>query len=595
MKNYKINIDKPKPTQEEILAGRNFDSVLAQYNAAPGKVIKKPFWKTTGFIGSVAAVAATVAIVAMVLNGEDAKDITAPQDPGVVQNNPDNALQPEDNNGVVAPQWTPTKRTIVAPLAGVNIPFKQYKVNSSRGGSIAYPTGTKIKFQPNCFVDKNGVPVNGNVEIKYREMHDAVDFFLAGIPMEYDSAGTTYQLESAGMLEVAAFVNGEVVYLDKNKPMQIQMASMASGSEYNLYYFDTIAGNWTYQGKEKVAPMPYDPEQRKRDSLEALQLYLASMRNQMHGAPGCGGTKDGPFADVVRPVKADPTKNRFVVDFSKEEFPEMANYQNVIFEVDESKEKFDQANYDITWETVALSRGDNVSKYKLTLKKGLKTVKLDVYPVLDGEEYSSAFANYEKVHTAYIADSTARANSKPDVTGFVSPNQYWAPQAPNQAQVQMSDAELAKNFKFDPEAFKRMKAAQASMQYECDVQRTFSASGFGIYNCDSPQMRPQGSVLNLTINGPDNTLFTGPVVYHVDRRMNTVMTYSSRTEFHVNTSSQNLMWAVMNGELYYAENESFNGLPAAGDATIALKKVPKKLNSAEEMRAFFRLKAPNAG
>jgi hypothetical protein len=209
MKNIKINIDKPKPTQEEILAGRNFDAVLAQYKAAPGKVIKKPFWQTGGFITSVVAVAATVTIAVLVMSGQGEQNTSDPVNPGVADNN--TVLPADDQNK--NPQWAPTKRRIAPPLADVNVPYQKYKVSAKWGGSILYPTGTRITFQPNSFVDKNGNAVTGNVDVQYREMHDAVDFFLAGVPMEYDSAGRTWQLESAGMIVVAAFVNGEVVYL----------------------------------------------------------------------------------------------------------------------------------------------------------------------------------------------------------------------------------------------------------------------------------------------------------------------------------------------------------------------------------------------
>lgn len=567
MKNYKINIDKPKPTQEEILAGRNFDSVLAQYKATPGQVIKKPFWQSAGFIGSVVAVAATVAIVVMVVSNDGNDEVN---NPGIVDNN-----APDNNGNIVAPDsnstpaWTATKRTIAPPLANVNVGYQEYKVSPNTGGTISYPTGTKIRFQPNSFVDKNGAPVTGNVDVKYREMHDAVDFFLAGVPMEYDSAGQTYIFESAGMMEVAAFVNGEVVYLDKNKPMQVEMASTENATSYNLYHFDTEAGNWIYQGKDKVAPMPYTKEQRMNDSLAALQMWLATQGN---AGPVCGGVYHEP-KDAKRPLKADPKKNRFVVDFSKEEFPEMANYQNVIFEVDESKEKFDPANYNLTWELVTLSRGDTESRYKLTLRKGLRTVKLDVYPVLDGGDYDEALVEYEKAHAKYLVDSAAFKNwvaaTLLDPTLAVlatNPNAFPPPR-----------------FVFDPQTMRNENLAY-------DVQRTFELSGFGFYNCDRPAAFPKGSVLNLSLNGPDSKPFAGTQFYHVDRAMNTIMTcYNPASQFFVNTKSRNLVWAVNNGELYYAENEQFSGLPFLGQATITLQKVAKQIRSAAEMRAFFNI------
>lgn len=339
MKNYKINIDKPKPTQEEILLGRNFDQVLKQYNAAPGKVVKKPFWQTGGFIGSIAAVAATIAIVMMVMNGNNNPVTDEPQSPVITDNGNvpvvDTAGQNNSDNNLA---WAPTKKKVAPPLAGVNVPFREYKVSAKSGGTISYPSGTKVSFQPNSFVDASGNPVSGNVEVEYREMHDAVDFFLAGIPMEYDSAGATYVLESAGMMEIAAFVNGKVVYLDKNKPIKVQMASAQTGSDYNLYVFDSVAGNWSYLGKDKVAEMPYPKDKRAQDSIAALQSWLAAQNSRN---PFCGGSRKGKPVDAIRPIKADPSKNRFVVDFNKKEFPEMASYENVIFEVDESKEKFE--------------------------------------------------------------------------------------------------------------------------------------------------------------------------------------------------------------------------------------------------------------
>jgi hypothetical protein len=153
------------------------------------------------------------------------------------------------------------------------------------------------------------------------------------------------------------------------------MASAQSGTAYNLYTFDTVAGNWQYIGKDEVAAMDYPKDKRAQDSIAALHSWQTAQNNIN---PYCGGVKKGKPVDAVLPLKANPAKNRFVVDFSKKEFPEMASYENVIFEVDESKEKFDAANYGVTWETVTLSRGEEAKKYNLTLKKGLKTVKLDV-------------------------------------------------------------------------------------------------------------------------------------------------------------------------------------------------------------------------
>jgi hypothetical protein len=593
MKNYKINIDKPKPSQEEILAGQNFDQLLAQYKGAPGKVIRKPFWKTGGFIGSVAAVAATVVIVLMVMKNSNTNPVTNDSQESVIANNGDNTNSTNDSNPT--PVWTPTKRKVAPPLAGVDVPFKEYKVSAAKGGKISYPSGTSVTFQPNSFVDAAGNPVSGNVNVQYREMHDAVDFFLSGIPMSYDSAGATYQLESAGMMEIAAFVDGKVVYLDKNKPMEVAMAASTTDSKFNVYLFDKEAGNWEYQGKDVVAPMPYDKTQRMKDSLEMLKWWMAMMRGSGVNYGVDAGVYSMPV-DGRKPPKADPSKNRFVVDFDKKEFPEMANYEKVIFEVDETKEKFDKANYDITWETVKLFRGETADRYILNLKKGMKSVNLDVYPVLDGEEYNKAYAIYEKQHARYLKDSAsymtwhlANPNALPPM---VTPNQ--AP--PVNQYAGLSDAELAKQFKFDPEEFRKWKKQQASENMVMDVQRTFTASGFGIYNIDAVSRLNATANVDMELRLADGTFYTDfQGLYHVDRERNTLVNYAEANpivHFQCNTRSQNLMWVVKDGELYYAENDSFMNLPASGKVSTTLKKVAKKLTTPEEMRAFFGLKAP---
>lgn len=573
MKNYKINIDKPKPTQEEILAGRNFDAVLAQYKAAPGKVIKKPFWQTGGFIASVVAVAATVTIAVLVMSGQGEQNTSEPVNPGIADNS--NVLPANEQSDL---QWQPAKRKIAPPLADVNVPYQKYKVSAKWGGSILYPTGTRITFQPNSFVDRNGNTVTGNVDVQYREMHDAVDFFLAGVPMEYDSAGKTWQLESAGMMEVAAFVNGEVVYLKKDQPMQVDMASAEEGTQYNLYHFDTVAGNWVYQGKDKVSNMPVEPE-------VVTDTAIVVAHNRMAGG-NCSFRPDEVVLEPVepkQPVKANPGKNRFLVDFNKEEFPEMASYQNVIFEVDESREKFDHANYNITWESIALSRGEKADDYRLTLKKGLKTVKLDVYPVLDGKDYELAMAEYTEKQAQYVKDKERY--------------DAWLVAKENNFQNIVFDKEDQNNLANNAWVYTSGNDKKSNAK-ALDIMRSFTLSGFGVYNMDVASMLPQGSVLNLTVNGPDGKPFADfTTVNHVDRQKNTVMSYHNENpmnRFHCNTKSANLIWAVKNGELYYAENEQFANLPATGNAVIALKKVGRKLNTADEMRAFFHLQAPSA-
>jgi len=81
------------------------------------------------------------------------------------------------------------ERKVNPPIPQAQKVFASYKVDAHKGGVYEYGNGSKITVPARAFVYEDGSEVTGEVELKYREFHDFVDFFLSGIPMEYDSAG----------------------------------------------------------------------------------------------------------------------------------------------------------------------------------------------------------------------------------------------------------------------------------------------------------------------------------------------------------------------------------------------------------------------
>src|ERR1017187_213247 len=117
---------------------------------------------------------------------------------------------------------------------------KNQKHHETRGNAIQFLHSIIFRFhqQKNSFVDESGKLLNGEIELRYREFHDAFDFFVAGIPMTYDSAGVRYQFASAGMMEMQAYQNGKKVNMATGKSINIELASNYKGTEYNLYKLD---------------------------------------------------------------------------------------------------------------------------------------------------------------------------------------------------------------------------------------------------------------------------------------------------------------------------------------------------------------------
>ena len=127
------------------------------------------------------------------------------------------------------------KNRIKPPVAARDIPFQAFEFNADSGIVIHTETGTFIAIEAGSLADSSGKPVNGKVQLKVREFHDAQSIYAAGIPMDVD--GKNY-LKSAGMLEIRAFQDNRQLGFQNGKSAQVQLASYQNPSGYRLYYFE---------------------------------------------------------------------------------------------------------------------------------------------------------------------------------------------------------------------------------------------------------------------------------------------------------------------------------------------------------------------
>jgi hypothetical protein len=154
-------------------------------------------------------------------------------------------------------QKTEIAALVQPPIFELNPAFETIEVNVSQGGVFTVPntSGSKIVVPKNIFVDEKRNPIVGKVEIKYREFHDAVDIFLAGIPMDYDAAKMTKRFETAGMFDIRAFSNGKEVFLDSGKVMKVIIGSNIEGNDYHQFKLDEkLTRNWHYVGENNSKP-----------------------------------------------------------------------------------------------------------------------------------------------------------------------------------------------------------------------------------------------------------------------------------------------------------------------------------------------------
>lgn len=567
----KVNLNRPEISSAEIAKRKNFDSVLKQTTSVGAKpLIKKPW-----FLSSVVAV--TIAIVAtVVLMNQDKK-----ADQPIVEKQ--EQISESDSLALLAfYKEEESKPCISPPIKGLNVHYTTYKVIAEKGAALDYKTGSKIIIPKNAFSDENGKLLKGEVELRYREFHDAVDFFVSGIPMTYDSAGVKYQFESAGMVEMLAYQNGKQVNMAPKKEIAIEMASDYKGTEYNFYKLDTVANNWSCLGKDKViekteisggADVDFFGRENETPEYIALETKIVAAKIekevQMAALPK-------PISEPTKPAQVKKGKFTFDLDVKPEEFPELLAYKGLLFEVGDENANFNKSMYDILWEDVTLKEGPKTGEnYKLTLKKGLKKYDIIVYPVFEGKNYETAMKTYQEKFNKYKVTLDKRIAEEKRVEEV-----YQAKVAENQRkqeELKKAYAEKAAN------AYKQMETTQK-------VVRMFAVNSFGVFNCDNPSVYPKGILCTANIKNDLNKNLICYDVYLVDKEKNGLFTYTRNpvANFSFNPKSKNMLWTVEHGVLYWLKPDQFNSITASSGAKdLVLNKVDQKFESVEEMKAFF--------
>ncbi|MBX9850782.1 MAG: hypothetical protein K2X86_03385 [Cytophagaceae bacterium] len=276
-----------------------------------------------------------------------------------------------------------SKKFVNPPFESAANGYTEMEVDAAEEKTISLPNGTKLIVPANAFVDADNNPIQGKVNIKYKEFHDAADIILSGIPMTYDSGGTTMNFQTAGMFELLGFQNGKPIFISKGKSVEVQMGSYVGENNYNFYRLDTVAKNWTYQGMAAIAP----------NNDKAMKVQ------GMTGPP------------VTKPIEPKPfNSDKFVFDLkiNTKAYPELTDFNNIIWQYDGDSDSLNpeknQWIFSEKWTDIKLEMKDaDNSSFWLLLSNKNKSFKSQVKPVFAGRKLEEAKKNYEKRKIEYEA------------------------------------------------------------------------------------------------------------------------------------------------------------------------------------------------
>lgn len=563
-----IKIDEPKVSSSEIKSRENFDQLMKNV-AVPAKLWYKNPW----FMAPAAAALVTAAVLIWSpWAGENNKPISEKQEgPG---------------SGVDTVQTAVKK--IDPPLKQADVPFSSYTLNAQDPKVITHISGTQITIPSDAFIDREGHTIKGDVRIEYREMHDVADLVLCGIPMTYEENGEEKIFESAGMMQIYAYKGEERIYLNPDKPFEVKMRSYYEGDDYNLYEFDTAKGEWNDIGKADIL---VDKSGEEAVTLEYKETGVDSLIGKAPEEHAVAKKLSGELAEIkkdlqtfekkkpIKPVKANPQRYNFDIDIKPEEFPELTGFKGMLFEVAPTS-KFDANFYDTQWTDI---RFDKIStgKYRVTLWKGKMKKAVEVYPVFNDENYTTAMADFEnkmKVYKRELNTRLAREEAKRKA--------YEQTVARLKAEQEARLKELERQMK----VFRKQETTRNK------IYRVFQASNFGTYNCDSPKYWPSGSRIIASYSTEDGKPLEFNQVVLVERGRNIYFTLGSQNStsnkvyFEYNPAADNLIWGITEeGNLAYFNDFTKTEKKGEHQVNFKMTVVPGKNLSSSDIKEILQI------
>ena len=274
------------------------------------------------------------------------------------------------------------------PLPELDIPYQKFEIDPSQPNVLYSKMGAKINIPSDAFLDKDGNVIKGKVEVSFREFYNPLDFYLAGIPMNYNDNGVDKVLESGGMVELTAKSNKTELFVNPASKIKVDLFSWTKSKDFNLYDLDKTTGKWIEKGKDSI-----------------------SVFNKNKVYP------------PVPPMPIIATENAFKIADDTKMFPEIEGYKDVLFEpIDISKCNISDAQEMIV---KPLKNGifevTSIIKYGSFRKENTCLCYLAFEP---GKDYNEAMKTYQNKYAKVLKERNLHINEEEKILRTLTINNF---------------------------------------------------------------------------------------------------------------------------------------------------------------------------
>lgn len=280
---------------------------------------------------------------------------------------------------------TASPRAVNKPWKDISPPTQEFTFNAESGDTITLKDGTCIRIPAGILVDSKGAQVRGEVVLDYTTIYTPAEIIASGIPMDYDSAGSNFNFQSAGMFEMNARQGNEELAIQSGKSIDMDFPTTRNDQTYSFYRYDGAANNWSFQDVPEV------DSNQARIALEK-EIAIASV-------------------PPVKPEEYIAGTPVIDLEFELDKHPELSGYEGVIWQHAGSGKNPEDNKwiYSEVWTTADLSLADRAQgTYNLYLKNDKKAFSTMIRPVLKGANYESAIEEFTTRMVQFESDEATR-------------------------------------------------------------------------------------------------------------------------------------------------------------------------------------------
>lgn len=577
---YNFEFNPPEPSDEQIRSHMDFEALLQQVDHKPVEedpVEKKPrtarriSLRRPAYIGT--AIAATLV--------------------GVVAFSQFFNHSNTDNYKSLAFTHFQEQPFINPPFEQAQAQLVHYNLDADMGGNIKINENSNINVPPSAFLDADGNAITGNVNIKYRNLDDPSEYFMSGIPMYYDSLGSTYDFEASQLFEIYAEKDGKALSINPKKGMEISFSGMEmSGNDkvkpnsLGIYQLDVNQEKWNYKGQSnasfKTVNQPLDRGAMKQQIESEYESSLAALEQKLQADLRLIESGSQVATLPQKPKRYDPNVVVFDLDFNFETSSENANYQNLKWQPIGDEKTLNMLS-SIEWfeDEIKLSEGTD-GLFSISFDNGEISAEVEAIPVLSGDEFQAAIAAYE---TKVQEIKTAQENSNKDKDAAIE-----------KLKQQFETDKNAEAAKKQERLAKLNTSNNASQQIvERAVAHVFTIHQLGIWNCDKvTAAKIKKTKVTCTSNSGKTYEETTLFVADLNRNSLTKYYLGKFAEINIDPSSKNQIWLITSeGKLAVAyPNKLKNNIFSQPSNEIILQPIDRNITSEKDVYGILQLGSP---